>query len=186
MNEYLGIIYRNTERLQNMTDDLLDQQRLESGRFNLTKSTFVLADLLDEIKTESIPIFVQSNSELIISINSDIDTINADKVRIAQVLINLLNNAVRYSKGGTKVHLDVETLDETIVFSIIDHGIGISEEDISKLFTPFPNIVSHRVRGGTGLGLSICKGIVELHEGTIYAHSDGKDKGSTFTFTIPQ
>lgn len=186
LKEPLKIIFRNTKRLQNLTDDLLDQQRLESGRFNITKTTFVLADLLDEIKTESIPIFAQSNAELEIIINSNIDSISADRIRLAQVLVNLLNNAVRYSNGNNKVTLVVEKTAEILVFSIIDNGIGISDEDLDRLFTPFPNIVTHRVTGGTGLGLSICKGIVELHGGTIYAHSDGKDKGSTFTFTIPE
>lgn len=186
LREPLEIIFRNTERLQNLTDDLLDQQRLESGRFNITKTKFVLAELLEEIKTESLLIFAQSQSELVLSIDSKIDTIQADRIRIAQVLINLLNNAVRYSHGRTRVTVCVEKSNGAVVFSVQDDGIGISEENLDRLFTPFPNIVTHRVTGGTGLGLSICKGIVELHGGSIQVQSEGKNQGSTFTFSIPE
>jgi len=74
---------------------------------------------------------------------------------------------------------------DVVRFSVVDHGVGIREEDMDKLFTPFPGIRVKGVKDSTGLGLSICKGIVELHGGEIWAESGGPGEGSTFTFTIP-
>ena len=83
------------------------------------------------------------------------------------------------------VSFKVEACDNLVVFSVMDQGIGVSNEDMSKLFVPFPNIFIPDVSHGSGLGLSISKGIVELYEGRIWIESEGKGKGTTFSFTIP-
>ncbi len=108
----------------------------------------------------------------------------ADKDRLQQVLVNLLVNSIKFSNPGSKVVIKVQASGDYLEFSVRDWGIGLSEEDIPKLFIPFPDINPEIQGRGTGLGLSISKGIVELHGGRIWAESDGKDMGSTFRYTI--
>jgi K+-sensing histidine kinase KdpD len=103
-----------------------------------------------------------------------------------QVLVNLIDNASKYSPKRSRIKVKAETVNDEIKFSIMDEGIGLTEEDIPKLFKPFPDIERPVVtERSVGLGLSICKGIVELHGGEIWAESDGMNKGSKFIFTIP-
>ena len=102
-----------------------------------------------------------------------------------QVIVNLLTNASKFSPDASEIDLDISQTDEAIKFRATDSGVGISSEDISKLFTPFPGILVDGNVGGTGLGLSICKGIVDLHCGEIWAESNGQGQGSRFYFTIP-
>lgn len=102
-----------------------------------------------------------------------------------QVLINLLSNASKFSHVGSEIILDIRKDGENAVFSVYDASVGLSKEDLSKLFTPFPDILVDGNAGGTGLGLSICKGIINLHGGEIWAESKGKDQGSMFSFNLP-
>lgn len=182
--ESLEIVYRNSERLKSLTDDLLDQQRLETGNFTVEVKTIDLNKLLDEIIKETSPFFTENSITFNVE-NDSLENIKADRIRLNQVLINLVNNAIRYSPKNSKITLKIEQLPNFIKFSVIDEGYGMSEDDVEKLFKPFPNIKSQKILGGTGLGLSICKGIIDLHGGEIWAESEGLEKGSKFFFTIP-
>lgn len=110
-----------------------------------------------------------------------------DRSRISQVLINLLSNASRFSPEDSTVKLKVTEKEDSVMVSVEDEGIGLSEENMGELFKPFPQIDRPTVtEKSTGLGLSICKGIVELHGGEIWAESEGRGEGSTFYFTLPK
>ena len=185
VSKYLEIITRNTERLATLTDDLLDQQRIEEGRLEIKRSPIILNKLILEVIDEIKPLLEESSHILHFSITDEIIIVHGDRLRLTQV-INILENAINYSPIGTTIQLLVEMKADIVEVSIIDEGIGLTKEDLNELFKPFPNIdrpVS--TSQSVGLGLSISKGIIDLHEGNITAESDGTCKGSTFRFSLP-
>ena len=181
--QYFTVIQRNVQRLTKLTDDLLEQQRLEEGRITVIFEPVNVMDLVEMVRSEFLPIMGAKRQRLEVSCVDVV--VGMDRLRLMQVLVNLLSNASKFSPEGSVIRVDVVEKGDGVQFSVVDQGVGIGEEDIGKLFTPFPGILVEGNVGGTGLGLSICKGIVELHGGRIWAESEGEGKGSRFSFTIP-
>ena len=127
------------------------------------------------------------NIQIITDIPEDIGIVNADELRIKQVVFNLLSNAVKFTPDGGKVGIEAKRANGKITITVWDTGIGIDPKNKEKLFREFEQLDSSYARkyGGTGLGLAISKSIIELHSGRIYAESEGLNKGSRFTFVIP-
>jgi signal transduction histidine kinase len=186
IGEMLEIVARNADRLAALTNDLLDQQRLESGRFQISPELFDLREVIKQTIQEVRPQISQKKQTLRVKIPEKPLPVKADRIRIAQVLINLLNNASKFTPERGDISLSLRDVGKFVETRVADTGIGISPDDIQKLFKPFPDIRRPVHYPSTGLGLSICKGIVELHGGRIWAESAGKDMGSTFTFTLPK
>jgi len=115
---------------------------------------------------------------------ADLPTVNADPSRMEQVMINLLHNAIKFTPPGGSITLSAQGAAGEVVFSIRDTGVGISAEDIPRIFERFYKADRSRSGGGTGLGLAIAKHIVEAHGGRIWAES-AEGKGSTFFFSLP-
>lgn len=184
LQKYLEAITRNVNRLEHLSNDLLDIQRIESNRMVLEKIKVSINDLMESIKQEMAPLLTEKKQKLYIKMEKENDIILCDEMRIMQVLINIVNNASHYSPPETDITVTVDKTDNMYRFDVKDNGEGISKKDIPKLFKPFPDIKA-RIQRGTGLGLSICRGIVELHGGRIWAESEGVGHGSTFSFTIP-
>jgi two-component system sensor histidine kinase VicK len=134
------------------------------------------------LENEFTPMLIEKDQSL--KVNCVDVTVNIDRLRVMQVLINLLSNASKFSPEGAVITVDVVEAGDGVRFSVSDTGVGIREEDMGKLFVPFPGILVDGIVKGTGLGLSICKGIIELHGGSIWAESSGLGKGSVFSFTI--
>jgi signal transduction histidine kinase len=180
----LEIVARNSSRLEELTDRLLDFQRIESRRLVLSSELCdinqVIRDSVEELGAK----FREKNQSVVLDLG-DVPEAVFDRDRMCQVLINLLGNADKYSVGGTKVTVHSYVDDNSIYVSVEDEGIGISEADMGKLFQPFYRVDRVPVVKGTGLGLSISKGIVELHGGRLWAESEGENMGSRFIFTIP-
>lgn len=178
------VIQRNAQRLVDLTNDLLDVQRITTGRFEIMKEEFDLVESINEVLEELDPIISEKKQELRIKTPGSI-TINADKNRISQVFINLIQNANKFTPEGGQIKIEIEELENTAEITIMDNGIGLSEKDLSKLFEPFPSIRHGKNVRSTGLGLAISKGILELHGGKIIAESKGAGKGSKFHISIP-
>jgi signal transduction histidine kinase len=145
---------------------------------------YCLEDVIKQIEFEFYPIMSEKNQRLEINYDPEC-TIKCDTMRLNQVLVNLIGNANKYSPEGSLIQLDITEEDGHLLFSVSDEGVGLSAEEISKLFKPFPNIHIEGISHGSGLGLSVCKGIIELHGGEIWAESEGRGKGSMFKFKIP-
>jgi CheY-like chemotaxis protein/anti-sigma regulatory factor (Ser/Thr protein kinase) len=111
--------------------------------------------------------------------------LDADAIRIGQVVANLLNNASKYTPDGGKITLDAQADNDTVTIKVRDNGIGIDTEDLPHLFEPFYQAVQ-RSQGGLGIGLTLVRTITEMHGGTVSAHSDGPGKGTEFTMRIPR
>jgi len=182
---YFAVVERNVDRLVLLTNELLDTQRIEEGRLTLSITTFEAREILIDLIAEMTSLLTRRNQALEISKKLE-GKVRGDRNRLMQVLINLVANASKFSPEGSQIRLSVERRGGDVLFSVRDTGVGLTKEDIPKLFKPFPGIHTEGNPEGTGLGLSICKGIVELHGGRIWAESEGRGKGSTFSFTTPE
>lgn len=178
-------IKNNADRLARLIDDVLDFQKMESGlvRFHMVARD-INAMIKEAVETME-PIAQKKHLSVALHLPSDAPRVVCDKDKIMQVLINLLQNAVKFTSEGV-ISIIAEVSDGFLRVRVIDQGIGIREEDKAKLFKSFSQLgeVAHRTEGGTGLGLAICKSIIEKHGGQIQVKSVF-GKGSEFYFTLP-
>lgn len=184
--EFISIIYQDSNRLANLINDLLDLSKIESGKM---KMSLVPLDAISLIKRAVAVIENQAKAKSIalkINIPQGLPKIKADETRFSQVMINLLDNAIKYSSEGGTATISAKVVDNILQFDISDTGIGISENDLPRIFERFYRVDKARSRelGGTGLGLSIVKHIVSAHGGQVRVQSE-LGHGSTFSFTIP-
>jgi len=185
--EYVEAIQRSGLRLQTLINDLLDVSRIDSGRFTLQETEFDARQLLDEVVRSLGPILAAKDQAINISIPDRVLAVYADRDRLSQVITTVLSNASKYSPDGSPVELDVQTEENRLLVQVRDRGIGISEEDRQRLFTPFFRADNEETRSvpGTGLGLVIARSIVEMHGGRVYLDSE-RGAGTTFRFEIPR
>ncbi len=182
--EFLNDANREADHLTLLIRNLLDMSRLESGKMLLEKHLTSFAEIL-EVSHARLKILTE-NHRLTVETPPDLPPLEADKVRLAQVLTNLVENAVKFSEEGTSIIIRALAQNNEVIISIIDQGRGIPPEDMDRLFNKFFQVENAAAgkTSGTGLGLAICKGIVEAHGGKIWAQSE-LGKGSTFSFSIP-
>lgn len=179
----LNVVLRNSNRLVTLTNDLLDAQRIETGRLQIHTGDMDLVKVLNDVLEELSPLLKEKNHKLVLDLPSSLQ-LNGDSTRISQLFINLIRNANKFTPKDGEISISFDVNDGLATVRIKDSGIGITDQDQKRLFKPFPGINHGLQVSTTGLGLSICKGIVELHGGEIWAESDGKGEGSTFGFTI--
>ncbi len=182
--DFVHEIDQASDRLRDLINNLLDLSRLESGGLSIRKEPIDLAPLVNTALTD-----IQRKARrhhFAQELAQPLPLVEADPRHIQQVLDNLLDNAVKYSREGTEIALRCELKNQELAISVRDQGIGISAENLEKIFDRFYRVDLGSVRkaGGAGLGLSICRRIVEAHGGRIWAEST-PGQGSTFTFTLP-
>lgn len=185
--EHVRNIRRSSGILLNIINDILDISKLEAGKLALVEVHFNLLQTLDHV-TSLMRVMAEARGiDFVFTTNASLSiSLFGDDIRLRQILINILGNAVKFTEKG-QVELKVDLNEEDIVFTISDTGIGISEEGLKVIFEPFTQSDTHKNRNiqGTGLGLPICKSLVELMGGSIKAESV-YGKGSVFTVTIPR
>lgn len=190
--DFLGRAKSQAERLNNLLNDLIDISRIESGEMRMSFRMFDIQGFLRDFTAEMRPMAQARN--IAISFSSNLSTqheasVYADKERIKQVLINLVDNAIKYSEPGTSIVLELTDREPTpneLTIRVIDQGIGIAAEHLPRLFERFYRVDKGRARsspGGTGLGLAIVKHITEAHHGKISVTSE-IGTGSVFQFTL--
>jgi len=184
--EYIASMYSSGEHLLALINDLLDLSRIEAGKEEITLEILQV----EQVCSACISLIQErANSrglELLLAISPDVTTCVADGRRLKQILFNLLSNAVKFTEIGS-VTLRVNQTKDTIMFSVIDTGIGISEADKSYLFQPFRQLNSSLARNyqGTGLGLALARNLARLHGGDITLESE-LGRGSCFTLCLPK
>ena len=178
-------IYTNSRYLLELVDDILDLSHIEQTEFTLQLEPTDLFRFLEDFRQFSVDLLNNHPAGFEMDYPSDLPAILIDQVRIRQVLLNLLNNARRYSSRGT-IHISVEHNQQQIVFHVADAGIGIAQESLECIFDAYYQVdyKLSRGQGGAGLGLAICKKFVEAHGGIIWVNSK-LGQGSTFSFTLP-
>ncbi|MFC1506540.1 PAS domain S-box protein [Thermoproteota archaeon] len=186
MKSNLEIVKRNTDRLLQLTGELLDLRRMESGRLELNKENLDYQEIIKNCLEEIIPLFEEKQQILNIQLPPGQLNIQADKIRLSQILMNLLSNANKFTPEERGISVTVENTNGEIRTTISDSGIGIRKEDIDRIFEPFSSIKKPTYIKGTGLGLSVTKGLIEAHGGRIIVKSQGEGKGTSFTFNLPK
>ena len=185
--KFLGNAAKNVLRLVNLINDLDEISRLESGEQLLYKENFVIQDLIEDVfetlsinaEEKQIKCYIKKECELPL-------TVYADKEKIRMVIINLVDNAIKYGKQNGIVEGSVYRMEgKRILIEITDDGAGISEEHLPRIFERFyrTDLARNRKIGGSGLGLSICKHIIEAHGQTMHVRSK-VDVGTSFGFTL--
>ncbi|MDD4957435.1 MAG: ATP-binding protein [Candidatus Omnitrophica bacterium] len=184
--EFIRIIYNDSERLANLIEDLLDLSSIESGKLALELAPCSIKDLAGRVVAD---IEQQANDKGIyigIDVPDGMPAILADERLIYQALMNIVDNAVKYTEDKGSIRINAKSRDGFTECSVSDTGIGIPEQDLPRIFERFYRVDKARSRkiGGTGLGLSIVKHIIQEHGGQVFVES-APGKGSVFTFTIP-
>ena len=185
VQEVLERVEKNGRHLLNLINDVLDLSKIEAGRFTLSLNDYSMQDVIQTVYTTVEPLAAEKNLDLEVRISEVLKTGKGDEQRIAQVILNLLGNAIKFTEQG-KVLVEATIFNESFLVCVSDTGPGLLETDQKKIFEEFrqADASSTRVKGGTGLGLSISKKIVKMHGGRIWVDSS-LGKGSTFSFTLP-
>jgi two-component system, OmpR family, phosphate regulon sensor histidine kinase PhoR len=182
----LSIMERHSKRLGLLVDDLLSLARLESSNANLELSAVRVEELFNNVVRDWKEKLAAKNLKVIVDLAPDVSTFRADETRLREVLYNLLENAVKYSRENEQIHLRAAQRGSQLVLSVTDNGLGISKDDLPRIFERFYRADKARSRelGGTGLGLAIVKHIAQLHGGRVEAESE-LGKGTTIRVVLP-
>jgi PAS domain S-box-containing protein len=183
----IKLMARQVEFIRHLVDDLLDVTRIGAGTVQLELRELDIREVIAHSVESIRPLLVERNQTLTQNILAKAMMVNADAVRLAQVFINLLTNAAKYSPEGGNIEIRASEGAGEAWVHIIDDGIGISSESAPHIFELFTrgDVASHGPKEGLGLGLALVKNFVELHGGSVQARSDGPGQGSEFTVRLP-
>jgi signal transduction histidine kinase len=182
---YIRSVHNSGAHLLQLINGILDFSRIEAGKLEMLSEEIDLHELIDECIESSMPLARGKQMKVEKNMPLELPPLSGDRTKIKQILLNLLSNAIKFTGQG-RVLVSVVPEPDAIRVSVADTGIGIREDDLTRLFEPFQQLDNPVVRsaGGTGLGLAISKKFVELHGGRIWAESR-ENQGSTFHFTLP-
>jgi signal transduction histidine kinase len=185
-NQFIDIILQSSKRMQKLIEDFLDVSMIESGKLSLTRKPVKVSDIVGGIRTMIDPVARAKEVVLETEIDDPDLVLNVDESKIGQILINLLRNAIEYSKAGGRIWISTHQEGDNLSFSVKDEAGGIPEEQCREIFAPFGKAETKKTGGerSIGLGLSIAKKIVDAHGGVIHVDSTW-GTGSTFSFKIP-
>jgi CheY-like chemotaxis protein/anti-sigma regulatory factor (Ser/Thr protein kinase) len=183
----LGIIDRQARHMVRIVDDLLDVSRVSRGKIELKRQTLSVNDAILRAAESVAPLARAREQKFLVSTPNEPLIIDADPVRLEQILGNLLTNAIKYTPAKGEVALSAAQRGTSLEITVRDSGIGIAPEAQEVLFHPFVQIAGAKdyATGGLGIGLALVKGLVELHGGTVAVASEGAGKGSMFTVRLP-
>ena len=183
--EPLTRINRAGKHLLDLINTILDLSKIEAGKLDLILEDFDLYSLLEEVKMLSEPLASKKSNKFVLEADSTLGQMHADSVKLKQIIINLISNACKFTENG-EVKLSVAKVEDIFIIKVTDNGIGMTQEQLSKLFEAFSQADASITRkfGGTGLGLAITKKLTEMMGGSVIADSE-YEKGTTFTVRIP-
>lgn len=180
-------IYRQADRLEGLVDDLMELNYLEMGMLDMHFEAVDIQRFMSDIKQTMAIKFLQKDVNFRLNLPEEKLQVRADEDRLEQIMLNLLDNALRYTSTGGEVQIVVEKEGDWAKVHVNDNGIGIPEEHLDHVFDRFYRVDESRARqdGGSGIGLTIVKRLVEAHNGEIRVESAGRGKGASFAFTLP-
>ena len=181
------VIHRQVEHMARLLDDLLDVARITRGKLRLRLQPVDLGTIVDTAVEAARPLLATKKHTLSVELPPDIPIFEADPVRLAQVLSNLLTNAAKYTDSPGQISLTARIEGEKLCIHVKDNGIGLSPAALADIFMMFSQVhdAHTRAEGGLGIGLALVKGLVDLHGGTIEVFSDGPGRGSEFVVALP-
>lgn len=180
--------YNSVDRLIRLVNEMLDISRIESGKITVTLKPFDLVSLTQEVVDEVLPRANEIGVTVHLEKSTSLPHVLADSDKIKEVLFNLIGNSLKFTSSGGSITISFSQANGFVETKIVDTGTGIDPKDIGKLFQKFGllpgSYTTNQPVTGTGLGLYICRSIIEMHHGTIKVNSEGRGKGTTFTFTL--
>ena len=181
------MLERQIGQMSRLVDDLLDMSRITRGKIELRKGRVELAPVVQQAIEAARPHYRDLDQELAVSLPAEPLFVDADAVRLAQVVGNLLNNASKFTERGGQVGLTLDAQDGEAVIRVRDSGVGIAAEDLARVFDMFAQVDTslERSQGGLGIGLTLVKTLVEMHGGSVEARSEGIGRGSEFVVRLP-
>ncbi len=182
------MIERQLEQMVRLIDDLLDVSRITRGRLELRTQRVVLADIVRSAVDTSRPLIEGARHELTVELQPEPIYLDADPIRLAQVLSNLLNNAARYTEAGGHIWLTARVQGDQVEIAVRDTGVGIPADALPRIFDMFAQVDDslERSQSGLGIGLTLVKRLVEMHGGSVEARSEGSGRGAEFTVRLPR
>ena len=181
------IIERQIQQLIRLVDDLLDVSRISKGKLELRRERVELRTVIRSAVETSRPVLDAAGHELVVELPEEVVYLDADPTRLAQVFLNLIHNAAKYSERGSRIYLRGSVEQDAVTVVVKDTGVGIPPEMLARIFELFAQ-VDHsieRSQGGLGIGLTLVKQLVEMHGGSVEARSDGVGRGSEFVVRLP-
>jgi two-component system CheB/CheR fusion protein len=181
------VIDRQVQQMTRLVDDLLDVSRITRGKIMLRRERVELAAVVSSAVEASRPLVEKWGHELTVKLPPEPVHLEADPTRLAQVLSNLLNNAAKYTDQGGRIALTAAREGDALLIRVRDSGVGIPREMLPHVFEMFTQVDGslERSQGGLGIGLTLVRSLVQMHGGTVTAHSDGPGKGSEFVVRLP-
>ncbi len=185
--KYVNNVLTSGKHLLLLINQILDMAKLEAKKMTLALSILPMKSLLHEFSLLVENMVSKKNLQMLIEISEDIPNIEADELKIKEILYNLLSNAVKFTPEGGQIGMRAKKTDAEIEIAVWDTGIGIAPENMEKIFEGFFRVDTpySRVTEGTGLGLPLARKLVELHGGKLSVESKGLDKGTLVRFTLP-
>jgi signal transduction histidine kinase len=183
--EFVGYVMQGGRHLLALINDILDLSKVEAGRMQLSCDWVAPDALVEDVRQMVKPLADKQGVHLILKVAEGLPPVYADPIRVKQILYNLLSNGIKFNHRHGKVELTVSCQDDQLSWCVADSGVGIRDEDMSRLFREFERIEHRGPKSeGTGLGLALTKRLVELHGGSIHVEST-VGQGSTFTVRLP-
>jgi PAS domain S-box-containing protein len=181
------VLARQLGHMTHLVDDLLDVSRIANGKVELRRELLDLDSVIRTTVETARPLIDSASHELTVEPADEPVMVDADPTRLTQILLNLLNNAAKYTPPGGRIRIRATRKGGEAVISVRDSGIGIPREQLGHVFEMFSQLAPalDRSQGGLGIGLALVRGLVELHGGSVSAHSDGPGKGSEFVVHLP-
>ena len=185
--KYVNNVLTSGKHLLLLINQILDMAKVESGKMKLSLSSLPMKSLLNEISLLVADMVSKKKIELLLEIAEDLPNIEADELKVKEIIYNLLSNAVKFTPEGGKIGMRAKRADSEIEIVVWDTGVGIAPENMGKIFEGFFRVDTpySRVTEGTGLGLPLSKKLVELHGGKLSVESEGLNKGTSVRFTLP-
>ena len=186
-SELCAMLERQVDQMVRLVDDLLEISRMTQGRIDLRRERVDLASVLRAALETTRPAIEAGDHRLEMSLPSELLAVDADPLRLAQVFVNLLDNAAKYTPDGGRIRVRVERRGDEVEVSVCDDGVGIPTAELPRVFEAFtraPHALP-RATGGLGIGLALVARLVELHGGRVEARSDGPGRGSEFVVRLP-
>ena len=185
--QYVNNVLTSGKHLLLLINQILDMAKIEAGKTKLALSSLSVKSLLNDISLLVADMVSKKKIEMVLEIAEDMPNIEADELKVREIIYNLLSNSVKYTPEGGKIGIRAKKADSEIEVVVWDTGVGIASENMEKIFEGFFRVDTpySRVTEGTGLGLPLSKKLVELHGGKLSVESEGLDKGTSVRFTLP-
>jgi len=185
--KYVNNVLTSGKHLLVLINQILDTAKVESGKMKLALSIVPMKSLLNEISMLIADMAGKKKLQMLLEIPEDLPDVEADELKVKQIIFNLLSNAVKFNPEGGQIGMRAKKIDSEIEVEVWDTGIGIAPENMEKIFEGFFRVDTpySRVTEGTGLGLPLSKKLIELHGGRLLVESAGLDKGTSVRFTLP-